>query len=195
VTGCARGYLNAFTKRQALLADCGRKLDAFDGLSAVLAKAQRALVFTQTKHSAESAAGKLQAAGVLAQAFTSDLKQDERRRLLEQFHSGRVPVLCAPRVLDEGVDVPEADVGVIVASSRSRRQMIQRMGRIIRPNLDGHPACFFILYVRGTSEDPELGAHEVFLQEVIDVADDVRVFRAGAKGPELLAWYTAGRAQ
>lgn len=194
-TGRARQYLNAFTKRKALLADCGRKLDAFDALSAVLGSAERAIVFTETKDSANRAAGKLLDLGVSAQSYTSDLRQDERKRLMRTFRSGAVRVLCAPRVLDEGVDVPEADVGVIVASSRSRRQMIQRMGRIIRPNLDGHPASFLILYVRGTTEDPSLGAHEAFLEEMTDVAEEVCTFPSSVSGPQLYEWYAAGKCQ
>ena len=114
---------------------------------------------------------------------------------MRTFRSGAVRVLCAPRVLDEGVDVPEADVGVIVASSRSRRQMIQRMGRIIRPNLDGHPASFLILYVCGTTEDPSLGAHEVFLEEIIDVAEEVCTFPSSVSGTQLYEWYAAGKCQ
>jgi len=88
--------------------------------------------------------------------------------------------------------VPEADLGVILAASHSRRQMIQRMGRVIRPNADGRPANFVILYVRGTSEDPADGAHEAFLSEIVGVADDVRAFPNRTKARDLLDWY-AGR--
>jgi RNA polymerase primary sigma factor len=92
-------------------------------------------------------------------------------------------------VLDEGIDVPETDVGVIVAGSRNRRQMIHRMGRIIRPNRDGRAATFLILYVRDTFEDSDPGAHTTFLDEIVDLADAVHFFPAGVKAPELLAWY------
>ena len=55
--------------------------------------------------------------------------------------------------------MPDADLGIIVAASRQRRQMIQRMGRVLRPKNDGRLARFAVLYVQGTSEDPALGAH------------------------------------
>ena len=87
------------------------------------------------------------------------------------------------------MDVPEADLGVILAASQSRRQMIQRMGRIIRPKADGRPANFVILYVRGTSEDPAEGAREVFLNEITGVADDFKVFPTKVQERDLLAWY------
>jgi superfamily II DNA or RNA helicase len=79
-------------------------------------------------------------------------------------------VVCAPRILDEGIDVPEAELAIIVAASKSRRQMIQRMGRVIRLKRDGRPARILLTYVRGTSEDPAYGGHEAFLDEVVPYA-------------------------
>ena len=186
---CARRYIGAFNKRRALLADCTRKLEALRMLSPVLARTDRALVFTETVASAERAARTIREGSVPALAYTSRLDRDERKRILADFRRGAVRALAAPRVLDEGVDVPEADLGVILAASHSRRQMIQRMGRVIRPNADGRPANFVILYVRGTSEDPANGAHEAILGEITGVADDVTPFPANTKEPDLLAWY------
>jgi superfamily II DNA or RNA helicase len=71
--------------------------------------------------------------------------------------------VTAPQVLDEGVDVPAADLAVILASSRSRRQMIQRMGRVLRRKPERTLARFVIVHVEGTVEDPSCGAHETFL--------------------------------
>jgi superfamily II DNA or RNA helicase len=158
-TRCARRYLNAFNKRRALMADCGRKLEALGLLSPVLSRAERALVFTETVPGANSAATTLSALGVSAKAYTSKLATPIRKAMLERFRAGTIRVLAAPRVLDEGIDVPEADVGVIVAASRSRRQMIQRMGRVMRPKPDGGRATFLILYVRDTSGS--WGAHRI----------------------------------
>jgi RNA polymerase primary sigma factor len=120
---------------------------------------------------------------------TSSLKQWERRERLAEFKRGGVRVLAAPRVLDEGIDVPQANVGVILAASRSKRQMIQRMGRIIRPKADQRPATFVVMYVRGTSEDPANGAHAEFLDQLVDVAEETIRFPRGMTGAELLAWH------
>src|SRR5699024_11682226 len=99
------------------------------------------------KDSAYAAAEVLTNANVNAAAYTSDLNRRDRVELLTAFKSGSVATLVAPRVLDEGVDVPEADVGIILAGSRSKRQMIQRMGRIIRPKADGRHASFVVMYM------------------------------------------------
>lgn len=165
-TAVARSFLSAFTKRRALLAESERKIVVLQTLAPILKQATGALVFTETIESAENAAESLSELGIAAEPYTSKLTKDERTRLMERFRSQHVKVLAAPRVLDEGVDVPEADIGVIVAASQSRRQMIQRMGRIIRPKSDNRSATFFILYVRDTSEDPARRAHEDFLEEM-----------------------------
>ena len=65
--------------------------------------------------------------------------------------------------------------------------MIQRMGRVLRRKADGRAARFVIVFVVGTVEDPALGAHEGFLDEITPVADAVRTFPPG--GPiELCAF-------
>lgn len=188
-TNRARQYLNAFSKRKSLLADCHHKIEALKLLEFVLRSADRAIVFTETVDSAEQGAEVLKGRGVLAEAYTSKLNREERKRLLLDFREGRITVLAAPRVLDEGIDVPEADVGVIVAASRSRRQMVQRMGRIIRPKKDNRSATFIILYVRNTSEDPDLGAHDEFLSEMMDNADEVETFYPNIDQVDLLDWH------
>ena len=101
---------------------------------------------------------------------------DERKDILDDFKQGSIEAICAPRILDEGVDVPDADFGIILAASKQRRQMIQRMGRVLRKKPDGRHARFAIIYVRGTSEDPERGAHETFLEEITEVASGQKIF-------------------
>ncbi|MEH0985726.1 DEAD/DEAH box helicase [Micromonospora sp. CPCC 205556] len=192
-TADARRYLHAFSKRRQLLADCGRKQEALASLAPVLAVANQGLVFGETTASAEEAAAVLCRNGVPALDFTSALRHKDRKHRLAAFKHGQVKVLTAPRVLDEGVDVPQAEVGVIMAGSRSKRQMIQRMGRVIRPKVDRRPATFFVLYAKGTSEDPAMGAHEDFREQLIGVAQDVRDFPVRTKLVDLLRWYREGR--
>ncbi|WP_233266759.1 DEAD/DEAH box helicase [Tomitella fengzijianii] len=187
-TWSARKYLNAFSRRKAVLANSEGKLDALEQIGAVLAAAGRTIVFSETKESAYAAAGVLTNANVNAAPYTSDLKRRERADLLESFKTGGLSTLVAPRVLDEGVDVPEADVGIILAGSKSKRQMIQRMGRIIRPKADGRHASFVVMYMRGSSEDPDGGAHEVFLSELMAIAEDIVSCTAEEAGPRLAEW-------
>ncbi len=65
--------------------------------------------------------------------ITSSTPPVERRRILQMFKDGRITKLVSAKVLDEGVDVPDASVGIIVSGSSTKRQYIQRLGRLLRP--------------------------------------------------------------
>src|SRR5205085_12581757 len=116
--------------------------------------------------------------GLRADVMHSGLSSVQRQGVLRRFAAGDTRVLAAPRVLDEGIDVPVADLAVIVGASRSRRQMVQRMGRVLRRKPDQRRARFAVLYVEDTVEDPRFGAHEAFLGEIVDVANRVTYFSA-----------------
>jgi superfamily II DNA or RNA helicase len=62
----------------------------------------------------------------------SHTRKRERLTILENFAQGVFPVLVANRVLDEGVDVPEAKVAVVIGGQGSTRQAKQRLGRVLR---------------------------------------------------------------
>ncbi|CRK50444.1 Helicase C-terminal domain protein [Rhodococcus sp. RD6.2] len=185
-TWSARRYLKAFSRRRAILAESQGKLDTLREIGSVLATGGRSIVFSETKESAKLAAEALLEQGVVAAPYTSDLSTGDRAELLGLFKEGIMTTLAAPRVLDEGVDVPEADVGIILASSRTRRQMIQRMGRIVRPKSDGRHASFLVLYIGESSEDPGRGAHGTFLEQLTTIASDLVDVDAG-DAPGLLA--------
>lgn len=82
---------------------------------------------------------------------------------------------------------------MIVAASATRRQTVQRMDRIVRPKVDGRAATFFVVYARGTQEDPEQGAHEVFVDEMLTVARSVQFFPGDAGSNDYLNWFLDGR--
>ena len=177
--GLARRYLYALQERRRLLAESPAKSDALDSLVPALQSCERAIAFTQSIVAAERAAALLRRNGLQAAAIHSHLNAHERRTVLTRFGAGALRVVTAPQVLDEGIDVPAADLAVILAASRSRRQMIQRMGRVLRRKSDGRAARFVIVFVVGTVEDPAFGAHEGFLDEITSVANAVRAFPPG----------------
>ena len=57
----------------------------------------------------------------------------ERKAILDGFRSGRYSKLATGRVLNEGVDLPDANVAIILSGSATRREFIQRLGRVLRP--------------------------------------------------------------
>ena len=172
-TIAARRYLAALQQRRRLLADTTGKAAALDTLLPTLERSERAIVFTQSIAAAERAASRLRLGGLATAAIHSQLEAAERRAVLSHFAGGELRAVTAPQVLDEGVDVPAADLAIILAASRSRRQMIQRMGRVLRRKPDGRVAHLIIVYAAATVEDPALGAHDGFLDEITPVATAV----------------------
>ena len=68
-----------------------------------------------------------------AHTYVSDTPRRQRRSLLRRFGEGSdLKVLVAMRCLDEGVDIPDARVGYLLASSSNPRQFVQRRGRLLR---------------------------------------------------------------
>jgi RNA polymerase primary sigma factor len=197
--GVARRFLALMRERRRLLADTPAKTEALAGLAAAVSSAQGTIVFTESIDASERACRELCSHGLAAGVVHSALAATQRREVLRRFAAGKLAAISAPRVLDEGVDVPAADLAVIVGASRSRRQMVQRIGRVLRRKPDGGPARIAVLYVEGTVEDPASGAHEAFLSEITSVADEVRAFPATSSGPaaasEFLARCRSGRRQ
>ena len=84
--------------------------------------------------------------------ITHQTKTDERTEILERFRSGEYSMLVTSQVLDEGIDVPAANVGIILSGSASKRQYAQRLGRILRPTDDRQPARLYEIISADTME-------------------------------------------
>lgn len=76
----------------------------------------------------------------------------ERRDLLDGFQSGRYPVLVANRVLDEGVDLPEVKIAIVLGGLASQRQAIQRLGRVLRRGSRNQVATLYEIVTDDTGE-------------------------------------------
>lgn len=83
-------------------------------------------------------------------AITYRTEADERRQILDHFRGGRYSKLVTGRVLNEGVDVPDANVAIVVSGSSATREYIQRLGRVLRPKLK--EAVLYEIISRGTTE-------------------------------------------
>jgi superfamily II DNA or RNA helicase len=69
---------------------------------------------------------------IWCRVFHSGLQRAEREQVLVEFRANKQSALLACRCLDEGIDIPEVDAAILVASTQSRRQRIQRIGRTLR---------------------------------------------------------------
>ncbi|MEF8842509.1 MAG: DEAD/DEAH box helicase family protein [Haloarculaceae archaeon] len=89
----------------------------------------------------------------LIPAITHETPAAERRRILERFRDGRYSRIVAANVLDEGVDVPDANVAVVLSGSGSEREFTQRLGRVLRPKDDGGRAILYEVVTEETAEE------------------------------------------
>ena len=88
----------------------------------------------------------------LIPAITHQTKVKERHEILQRFNDGSYPFLVTSKVLNEGVDVPAANVGIILSGSGSVREHVQRLGRILRRAKDKH-ATLYEVVAEDTAEE------------------------------------------
>ncbi len=87
----------------------------------------------------------------LVMPITCDIGRAERRQALEQFVTGRLRGLVSARVLNEGIDLPDAEVAIVVSAAFGEREHLQRIGRVLRPK-QNKEALLYELITRDTLE-------------------------------------------
>jgi len=141
-----RRALDAY-RAQKMLAECAPgKLDVVDELLTRHAHG-RALVFTRDNKTAYAIARRS-----LVPAITHQTKVSERAAILTALKEGTIGAVVTSRVLNEGVDVPDADVAVVVSGSGTVREHVQRLGRVLRKSGEKR-ACLYELVTSGTGEE------------------------------------------
>ncbi|WP_394827145.1 DEAD/DEAH box helicase family protein [Pendulispora albinea] len=106
----------------------------------------RAILFTQDNATAYGIARRF-----LVPVLTHQTKVRERSAILKAFAEGTYHALATSKVLNEGVDVPDANVAVILSGSGSVREHVQRLGRILRKKGDKR-AVLYELVTESTTE-------------------------------------------
>ncbi len=89
----------------------------------------------------------------LIPAITHQTPVKERHEILQQFREGRYKTLVASHVLNEGVDVPEASVAILLSGTGSTREYIQRLGRVLRRSKADKLAVLYEVIAEETSEE------------------------------------------
>ena len=177
-------YLEAFSRRREIVATSRTKYEVLSRFAPLIRQAAGSLLFTQTVKAANHAINRLDPL-LNIDIITGETSRGERERILHELRVGTIDAVAAPRVLDEGIDVPNANLGIVISASRTRRQMIQRMGRILRRKPLGSGARFVILFASDTLEDPRADERDGFMEEIQDIAESSRIF--GADDHEHLA--------
>jgi superfamily II DNA or RNA helicase len=91
---------------------------------------------------------------LLIPAITHQTPVKERHDILTRFRSGEYKTLAASQVLNEGVDVPDAKVAIVLSGSGSEREYIQRLGRVLRQSKEQNKlAILYEVVTEDTSEE------------------------------------------
>lgn len=106
----------------------------------------RTIVFTEDNATVYAISRQL-----LVPAITHQTKIKERSRTLAAFNEGTLGVVVTSKVLNEGVDVPAANIAIVLSGSGSVREHVQRLGRILRKRPDKR-ALLYELVAADTSE-------------------------------------------
>lgn len=142
----ARRALLARQRVGRLLSCCEGKLQALDALLREHPDEQ-ILIFTEYNDLVYRIAQRH-----LIFPITHETPAAERKHILEGFCEGRYRVIVTSRVLNEGVDVPEAKVAIVLGGTAGAREYIQRLGRILRKH-EQRQAILYEVLVRKTTEE------------------------------------------
>ncbi len=107
----------------------------------------RVLVFTNDNDTAYRISRQF-----LIPTITHQTKVKERHEILQRFNSGDYPYLVTSKVLNEGVDVPAANIAVVLSGSGTVREHVQRLGRILR-RAEGKHAILYEVVAADTTEE------------------------------------------
>jgi len=162
-TSGGRGGFRHFLREAGRSAEGRRAMQAYRGSRRILHRTprklehladllrrhcgQRALVFTHDNATAYEVSRRL-----LLPVITHRTDARERVALMSAFGSGALPTLVTSRVLNEGVDLPEADVAIVLSGTGTVREHVQRLGRILRRR-EGKQAVLYELVVADSAEE------------------------------------------
>ncbi|MBN1334690.1 MAG: DEAD/DEAH box helicase family protein [Deltaproteobacteria bacterium] len=141
-----RAAFQAWREARAIAHGTGRKLDLLEDLLAEEA-GRPTLVFTDDNATAYRISREM-----LIPCITHETPARERETILAGLGDGTYRAVVTSRVLNEGVDLPAVEIGVVVSGSGSVREHVQRLGRILRPG-PGKQAILYELVTADTAEE------------------------------------------
>jgi superfamily II DNA or RNA helicase len=138
--------------REAIHARLESELIAFnsqskiDLLATLLQPEQRTIIFTKYNEMVYHISHRY-----FIPCITHQISKQEREDILRKFREGTYKIIVASQILDEGIDVPEASIGIVLSGTGSKRSHIQRLGRLLRPKA-GKEAILYEIISRNTKE-------------------------------------------
>ena len=142
----------AANERRSIVHHAAAKYEVVRQLAMALPPSRKVLCFHERIDGAARLRSLLGDCGRRAALYHSQMPEPARAENLTGFKSGRTDWLVACKSLDEGLDIPAVDTIVIVAGTRTPRQLIQRLGRALRRKGGERTAIIFLVEVSGVDE-------------------------------------------
>lgn len=163
----ASTYMNLSFKRKSLVCLASARISCACELLERLPSSEKIIIFGERIRQAEELYALLQAKhpGKVSR-YHSQMGQLANRNALNRFRDGSARILIACKAIDEGLDVPDASIGIILSGTSVQRQRIQRLGRILRKADGKERASLYYLHLEDTAEDncflPETSENQIF---------------------------------
>lgn len=155
VQALANNAVNLFHGRKSLMCNAKARLSCACKLISVLEPKAKIIIFGERIEQAD------QLYLLLCRRYPnqvgcchSQMGKQARKNALQRYRNGEIRILISCRALDEGFDVPSANVGIVLSSAAVERQRIQRLGRVLRQHEGKDIASLYYLYLDHSVESP-----------------------------------------
>lgn len=154
IADAAGQYMRLTYARKSLVCMAAERIDCAYNLIRLLGTKEQIFIFCERIRQAETLYERLRELfpGKIA-CYHSRLGALANKNALERFREGDIRILAACKAIDEGIDVPDAAVGIILSGTASLRQRVQRLGRIIRKKEGKEHASLYYLHITESVED------------------------------------------
>jgi len=131
--------LGLIIKRRSIIHKSSPKIEDAIKLIKVIGNEKKCLVFCMDISTSNHIHSQIKSHVDNAFCIHSEMKNHEVMETIQLYKKSRTGVLISPKMLDEGIDIPDAEIGINVASSKTKLQLVQRMGRILRKQPGKNP--------------------------------------------------------
>ena len=151
----ARTYLREKRTYDRICRSAEVAVSVLDILAPKINQYGQTLVFANLKNNGKEFEKELLDKGVKVTYIDSDTEQFGRNDAFRALHNHETKAIIAPQILDEGVNIPNARIGVFLGpGNKGYRQVVQRMGRVLRKKSENNRALLILAAGIHSSEDP-----------------------------------------
>ena len=154
ISSLAKSFLHLSYQRKKLVCMAKNRVFCVRDLLREIDIHQKILVFSESIEQAELLFSLLRGEyDTKVGKYHSRAGKLANKNTLERFRDSEVLILITCKALDEGIDVPDAGIGIILSGTGMERQRLQRLGRILRKSDGKESACLYYLFVKGSMEE------------------------------------------